>query len=84
MGFRVEGVRRQASLQVACLFQNSWRGLAGLSPSAFSEGDRQLTATTNRAVFQHINKKAVQKHVGEGWGGREGGGEGGKGGGVGR
>ena len=65
---------------VACLFQNSWRGLAGLSPSAFSEGVRKLTASTNRAVFQHINKKAVQKHVGEGWGGSEGWGEGGEGG----
>ena len=41
MGFRVEGVT-EASLTsdvfVACLFRHSWRGLAGLSPSAFSEG----------------------------------------------
>ena len=45
MGFRVEGVT-QASLTsdvfVACLFQHSWRGLAGRSPSAFSEGVRKL------------------------------------------
>ena len=41
MGFRVEGVT-EASLTsdvfVACLFQHSRRGLAGLSPSAGGEG----------------------------------------------
>ena len=41
MGFRVEEVT-EASLTsdvfVVCLFQHSCRGLAGLSPSAFSEG----------------------------------------------
>ena len=40
MGFRVEGVT-EASLTsdvfVACLFQDSWRVLAGLVPSALSE-----------------------------------------------
>ena len=45
MGFRVEGVT-EASLTsdvcVACLFQHSWRVLAGLSPLAFSEGVRKL------------------------------------------
>ena len=45
MGLRVEGVT-EASLTsgvfVACLFQHSCRGLAGLRPSAFSEGDRKL------------------------------------------
>ena len=43
-GARVEGVT-EASLtshvSVACLFQHSWRGLAGLSPSAFSDGVRK-------------------------------------------
>ena len=39
-GVRVEGVTGQASL-VACLFQHSCR-LAGLGPSAFSEGGRKF------------------------------------------
>ena len=42
---RVEGVT-EASLTsdviVACLFLHSWRGLAGLTPSAFSEGARKF------------------------------------------
>ena len=45
MGFRVEGVTEASltsDLFVACLFQLSWRGLAGLSPLAFSEGVRKL------------------------------------------
>ena len=45
MGCRVEGVT-EASLTsgvfVACLCQHSGRGLAGLSPSASSEGVRKL------------------------------------------
>ena len=40
MGFGVEGVT-EASLAsdvfVACLFQQSWRGFAGLNPLAFNE-----------------------------------------------
>ena len=51
--FRVEGVM-EASLAsdvfVACLFQHSWRGLAGLSPSAFSEGVRKYNKA---APFSH-------------------------------
>ena len=57
MGFRVEGVT-EASLSsdvfVACLFQHSWRGLAGLSPSAFSEGVR----------FESRNRKTGLKEQG--------------------
>ena len=45
VGFRVEEVT-EASLAsdvfVACVFQHSGRGLAGLSPSASSEGVRKL------------------------------------------
>ena len=51
MGFRVEGVT-EASLAsdkfVACLFQHSWRGLAVLSPSAYSEGVRKLREPYSR------------------------------------
>ena len=46
VGFRVEGVT-EASLTsdvfVACLFQHSCRGLAGLSPSASSQASRAAT-----------------------------------------
>ena len=62
MGFRVEGVK-EASLTsdvfVACLLQHSCRRLAGLSPSACSEGVRKLRkppnvepASRSRAAFQ--------------------------------
>ena len=45
MGFRVEGVteaKLTSAVFVACPFQHSWRRLAGLRPSAFSEGARNL------------------------------------------
>ena len=49
MALRVEGVT-EASLTsdvfVACLFQHSWRGLAGLSPS--SEGVRKFSEPWKR------------------------------------
>ena len=40
-GVRVEGVA-QSDVFVACLFQYSCRGLAGLSPATSSEGVRKL------------------------------------------
>ena len=51
MGFRVKGVTEASftsDVVVACLFQHSWKGLAGLSPSAFSEGGRKLGEPQNR------------------------------------
>ena len=45
VGFRVEGVTEAnltSDVSVACLFQHSCRGLAGLSPSASSERVRKL------------------------------------------
>ena len=42
VGFTVEGVTDTSDVFVACLFQHSCRGLAGLFESASSEGVRKL------------------------------------------
>ena len=38
----------------ACLFQHSWRGLAELSPSAFSEGGRNATVEPVSKLEFHV------------------------------
>ena len=65
MGFRVEGVT-EASLtsdvSVACLFQHSRRGLAGLSPSAFSEGVCKLWEPLSRPQGSCKSPSAIRSY----------------------
>ena len=87
VGLRVEGLT-EASLTsdvfAACLFQHSWRGLAGLSPSAFSEGARKLPKMLASAYCESLEPGAgLESHAGwSGWTGPPTIGQGGGGGGV--
>ena len=62
--FRVEGVT-EASLTsdvfVACLSPHSCRGLAGLSPSASSEGVRKLSEPASRRVGNCMLSSAIRR-----------------------